>query len=93
LGAVEGITARIENSDQFSGRMSEVQIRNAPGIIRTSAVAALEIHEIANRLHVPLVSGEILANGRLELRHWFREQCVSETTHRYGNIMPRFRRD
>jgi RHH-type proline utilization regulon transcriptional repressor/proline dehydrogenase/delta 1-pyrroline-5-carboxylate dehydrogenase len=92
LGLVEGITARVENSDQFSERMSEVKTRDAPGIIRTSAVAALEIHEIANRLHVPLVSGEILANGRLELRHWFREQCVSETTHRYGNILPRFRR-
>ena len=91
LRSVTGITVRLEDSVQFTGCINELKNRDAPGIIRTSALAGLELHEIANRLHVPVVSGEILANGRLELRHWFREQCVSETTHRYGNILPRFR--
>ncbi len=30
-----------------------------------------------------------LANGRLELINWFREQAISETLHRYGNIIPK----
>lgn len=30
----------------------------------------------------------VLANGRLELLGFFREQAVSETMHRYGNIIP-----
>ena len=31
----------------------------------------------------------VLANGRLELLNWFHEQAISETIHRYGNIVPR----
>jgi RHH-type proline utilization regulon transcriptional repressor/proline dehydrogenase/delta 1-pyrroline-5-carboxylate dehydrogenase len=30
-----------------------------------------------------------LANGRLELLQYLREQAVSETTHRYGNVIPK----
>ena len=33
-----------------------------------------------------VVRDEVLANGRLEFRHYLREQSVSETVHRYGNV-------
>lgn len=34
------------------------------------------------------LSRPVLANGRLELLGFFREQAISETVHRYGNIIP-----
>ena len=32
------------------------------------------------------IDGPILANARIELTRWHREQSVSETRHRYGQI-------
>jgi len=32
------------------------------------------------------VDGPLLADGRVELTRWLREQCVSETLHRYGQM-------
>lgn len=40
----------------------------------------------AARLGMRVVGEDVLANGRLELRHYLREQSVSETVHRYGNV-------
>lgn len=37
---------------------------------------------------VEVLDRPVLANGRLELLGYFREQAVSETVHRYGNIIP-----
>lgn len=34
------------------------------------------------------IAAPFSANGRLELTHWLREQAVSETRHRYGNLLP-----
>ncbi|CAN5448352.1 proline dehydrogenase family protein [soil metagenome] len=39
----------------------------------------------ATRSRIPVPA---LANGRLELLHYLREQTVSRTTHRYGNLTP-----
>lgn len=36
-----------------------------------------------------VISTEPLANGRLELLACLKEQSISETTHRYGNIIPK----
>jgi RHH-type proline utilization regulon transcriptional repressor/proline dehydrogenase/delta 1-pyrroline-5-carboxylate dehydrogenase len=33
----------------------------------------------------------VLANGRLELRYYLREQALSQTVHRYGNVMNTYR--
>jgi RHH-type proline utilization regulon transcriptional repressor/proline dehydrogenase/delta 1-pyrroline-5-carboxylate dehydrogenase len=42
--------------------------------------------EAANRALVHVVDAPVLANGRLELRHYLREQAISQTVHRYGNL-------
>ncbi|MDG1872894.1 MAG: aldehyde dehydrogenase family protein, partial [Mariniblastus sp.] len=36
--------------------------------------------------NVPILPTQPLANGRIELLYYLREQSVSETVHRYGNI-------
>jgi RHH-type proline utilization regulon transcriptional repressor/proline dehydrogenase/delta 1-pyrroline-5-carboxylate dehydrogenase len=43
----------------------------------------------AQARHVPVIRDPVTRNGRLELRYYLREQSVSETLHRYGNIMPK----
>jgi RHH-type proline utilization regulon transcriptional repressor/proline dehydrogenase/delta 1-pyrroline-5-carboxylate dehydrogenase len=43
----------------------------------------------AHAAHVPIVRDPVTRNGRLELRYYLREQAVTETLHRYGNIMPK----
>jgi RHH-type proline utilization regulon transcriptional repressor/proline dehydrogenase/delta 1-pyrroline-5-carboxylate dehydrogenase len=43
----------------------------------------------AHAAHVPILQEPVTRNGRLELRYYLREQAVTETLHRYGNIMPK----
>ncbi len=45
------------------------------------------VREAAIEHHVPLMTAPVVSNGRLELRHTLMEQAVSQTTHRYGNIV------
>ena len=39
--------------------------------------------EIGN---LPIIAPSALANGRIELLNYLKEQSISETVHRYGNI-------
>ena len=45
--------------------------------------------QAAHAAHVPVLRDPVTRNGRLELRYYLREQAVTETMHRYGNIMPK----
>jgi len=40
---------------------------------------------------ISMVDVPVLANGRLELRYSLREQALSQTLHRYGNVMKTYR--
>ena len=88
---IHGISVCVEEANSLSRRLVDSETVNPPGILRTASNSCLALHEAANRIHIAVVGGEVLGNGRLELRHWFREKCVTETTHRYGNVLPRFR--
>jgi RHH-type proline utilization regulon transcriptional repressor/proline dehydrogenase/delta 1-pyrroline-5-carboxylate dehydrogenase len=55
--------------------------------IRATAPLTREANMAANDAHVLIVDSEVLLNGRLELRHYLREQAISMTTHRYGNLI------
>ena len=50
---------------------------------------SVELQAAANDAALPVIGRAPLANGRLELLAYLREQSVSETTHRYGNIIPK----
>ena len=39
------------------------------------------------RRSVAVIDAPVLANGRLELRWYLREQTISRVLHRYGNVM------
>ncbi len=48
-----------------------------------------DLQRSANNAALQTVTSPPLANGRLELLVYLREQAVSETTHRYGNVIPK----
>ena len=50
---------------------------DVPEVVRLAAIEA----------HVPLIEAPVVSNGRIELRHYLLEQAISETTHRYGNLL------
>jgi RHH-type proline utilization regulon transcriptional repressor/proline dehydrogenase/delta 1-pyrroline-5-carboxylate dehydrogenase len=45
-----------------------------------------QLRHAANRGLLNIVDMPVLANGRLELRYYLREQVVSQTVHRHGNL-------
>ncbi len=63
------------------GRHTYERLR-APGRVATVLRQAAQFANLA------VLDAPVLANGRLELRTFLREQAVSQTLHRYGNILP-----
>ncbi len=45
------------------------------------------VRDAATEAHVMIADAPVVSNGRLELRHYLQEQSISQTTHRYGNIV------
>ena len=83
LAAIKTDELFSENEEVFSQRLSESDAER----LRVLSPTSRHIREAANAAHIPIISEPILANGRLELRLYLREQTVSHTIHRYGNII------
>jgi len=56
------------------------------GILRV-VNPSVDLQRAANDASFQTITSEPLANGRLELLAYLREQSISETTHRYGNLI------
>ena len=54
--------------------------------VRTWERISMAARAAANGASVTLIEAPVLANGRLELRWYLREQTVSRILHRYGNV-------
>jgi len=84
LPECEGIELVVEAEAGFVDRLahaSDAERVRAWAPISTAARAA------ANGIGVSVIDTPVLANGRLELRAYLREQAVSRVLHRYGNVM------
>ncbi|MDE0499038.1 MAG: bifunctional proline dehydrogenase/L-glutamate gamma-semialdehyde dehydrogenase [Acidimicrobiaceae bacterium] len=81
---VELITshALLECSSQFAARLDELDVER----VRVVGTCPRNLRAAANRAGVHLADDPVTADGRVELLHYVREQAVSHTTHRYGNI-------
>ena len=75
----------VETESELIDRLPEiaggVQFLRAKGISNA-------LFDAARVRELEVLDRPVLANGRLELLGFFREQAVSETVHRYGNIIP-----
>ena len=67
----------------------EEMIAQLPNIERVRALSqpSEQLLRAAQDQHVPLIQEPLSADGRLELRYYLRGQAISETQHRYGNLV------
>jgi len=81
-----GIDTTIESEDSLALRLRQQAGRY--DLLRSPQGCVPELNVAANTIHLPVVNQTILANGRLELLNYLREQTISKTLHRYGNRIP-----
>ncbi|MEM0898238.1 MAG: bifunctional proline dehydrogenase/L-glutamate gamma-semialdehyde dehydrogenase [Verrucomicrobiota bacterium] len=89
LGHHSECTINVEPEKDFIASLP--QISPLPAMLRIPGGATREVLSAAAKSGIPVDENEVVVNGRLELRFWFREQTVSQTRHRYGNILQRKR--
>ncbi len=82
---VELITshALLECSSQFSARLAGLDVER----VRVVGTCPQNVRAAAHDAGVHIADEPVTAEGRVELLHFLREQTVSHTTHRYGNIL------
>lgn len=83
LDQVEGLRVFVENEAQFTERIHT----SYNDRVRLFSAPSTAVRQVAIERHVAVIDEPMVNNGRLELRYYVREQAISETTHRYGNIV------
>ena len=74
-----------EEEEALVARLAKLKV--APELVRYLGEVPLGVYQRANEWHVPVADDPAVPVGRLELRCYFREQSVSQTVHRYGNLI------
>jgi RHH-type proline utilization regulon transcriptional repressor/proline dehydrogenase/delta 1-pyrroline-5-carboxylate dehydrogenase len=83
LAEVAGVDCVVEAEAGFVERLAH------PGDaerVRTWESISTAARAATHGTGVTVVDAPVLANGRLELRWYLREQVVSRVLHRYGNV-------
>ncbi len=75
-----------ESDAAFAARLPALAHRAE--FLRTITAPGDTILRAAHAAGLNWIDAPITANARLELTRWLREQSVSETRHRYGNLAP-----
>jgi RHH-type proline utilization regulon transcriptional repressor/proline dehydrogenase/delta 1-pyrroline-5-carboxylate dehydrogenase len=88
LGQLTGIEIKYETEESLMERLAEGMYDH----LRLVEPISETLREVVNAVNIGVIDDAVLANGRLELRHYLREQAISETLHRHGNIIPAPRR-
>jgi RHH-type proline utilization regulon transcriptional repressor/proline dehydrogenase/delta 1-pyrroline-5-carboxylate dehydrogenase len=70
-----------------AGLVERLQAGAVGDRLRVWEPISTDVRVAANRAHVAVIDWPVLANGRLELRGYLREQTLSHVIHRYGNII------
>ncbi len=55
--------------------------------VRVTEPVSDAVYQVAHEAHVPIIDAPVVSNGRIELRHYFVEQAMTQTMHRYGNLL------
>lgn len=72
----------LETNEQLAQRLADKR----DGVVRCLAPAAEPLYIASIKSNVPIVCEAVVANGRRELLWYLREQAISQTVHRYGNV-------
>ncbi len=85
LSQIANIEVVLEDEPTLIGRLRGQHTYER---LRVVGELSTELRRVANEVNLGLIDAPVLANGRLELRHYLKEQAMSHTYHRYGNILP-----
>ena len=55
--------------------------------MRVAGTCSQELRATANEAGIHIADDPVTAEGRIELLYYLREQAISRTTHRYGNVL------
>ena len=72
-----------ETSPEFASRLASLDVQR----IRVVGTCSQELRAAANEAGIHIADDPVTAEGRIELLHYLREQAISRTTHRYGNVL------
>ena len=72
-----------EDDRVFAARLADSGAERIRLLGQTSA----EVRIAANRAGIHIAGSPVTANGRVELLHYLKEQTVSRTLHRFGNLL------
>ena len=72
-----------ETGAEFAARLSSLGVQR----VRVLGSRTHDLRAAANEAGVHIADDPVTAEGRVELLHYLREQSVSCTTHRYGNVL------
>jgi len=79
-----GIKLKFESEEELLARFpTSAKIAH---LLRTPGASA-ELRKAANHAGIRVAGGPVVWDARIELPVWYREQAISETLHRYGNIV------
>lgn len=85
LRALSEVTSWTESDEAIERRIASGT--TGYGLLRAPGAPA-SLKSAAIQAGIRLVDAPVVSNGRLELLPFFREQAISETLHRYGNVVP-----
>lgn len=74
-----------ESDADFATRLETMDVSR----VRALGPVGDDVRAVANRRNIHVADDPVTASGRAELRHYLREQAISETTHRFGNLVRR----
>ncbi len=80
LSQLSHLICLIEDDNALASRLHRYER------LRLLTSASSVLYKAAHAAHVTIAHDPVVSDGRLELRHYLREQAISQTIHRYGNI-------
>ncbi len=83
LSTLAGCNVCLESHELLTMRLAGM----SGGTLRVTDPVAGEIFDPAKIGNTHVIAAPVLANGRIELLNILREQSVSQTVHRYGNLL------
>ncbi len=75
--------AAVERSAAFAERLPTLDCER----VRVLGPIEEEVQRAANDCNIHLIDADVTSDGRIELQHYLREQTVTVTRHRYGNLI------
>ncbi|MGJ3239192.1 MAG: bifunctional proline dehydrogenase/L-glutamate gamma-semialdehyde dehydrogenase [Anaerolineae bacterium] len=80
------VTVVVEKEEAFISQIHSTPYRYNQRV-RALAPVSDAVRQATIEAHVMIADAPVVSNGRLELRHYLKEQSITQTTHRYGNIV------